>query len=170
MKNPRVFISYAHELDIPDHRKKVLQLAQALRLSGVDATIDQFVEHDPPPHWPGWMIDQIKEADFVLCVASPLYKERVDGKGQHTAGLGARWEGLFITEELYNDLSRSTRFIAVVLDGYEPTIPHVLRPLGSTHYYWPSNEEDLYRRITKQPRVIPAQLGPLIRFDPPLTR
>jgi hypothetical protein len=167
VSSPRVFLSYAHEPGIPHHRNKALQMAQALRLNGIDAMIDQYVENDPPPHWPGWMIDQIERADFVLCIASPRYKERVDSKGDPMVGRGARWEGLFITEELYGQVNEETKFIAVVLDGYDPDIPRVLRPLGSTHYFWPSGEEDLYRRITKQPRVVPAPLGPLIRFDPP---
>ncbi len=114
------------------------------------------------------MIQQIEESDFVLCIASACYRERVDGRGVPTVGRGARWEGLFITEELYTGAGNpETKFVAVVFDGDEPHIPRVLRPLGSTYYYWPSDDEDLFRRLTRQPRVLPAPLGSLIRFDPP---
>lgn len=37
---PRVFISYSH--DTPEHSKRVLELAWALRNNGIDVEFDQF--------------------------------------------------------------------------------------------------------------------------------
>lgn len=62
---PRVLISYAHELGIPGHRERALELANSLRARGVEAHIDRYVEHTGV-FWPRWMIDEIRDADFVL--------------------------------------------------------------------------------------------------------
>jgi hypothetical protein len=164
----RVFVSYAHEPDIVEHRERVLELAQSLRLRGLEATIDQFTEHDPPV-WPRWMLDQLRSADFVLCVASPGYKERVEQRGEPTRGRGARWEGAIVTEELYAEFPQAhKKFIAVVLDRCSTEdIPDVLMPVGRSYYVLPRDDEDLYRRLTGQPRVVPAPLGTIVRLGPP---
>jgi TIR domain len=161
----RVFISYAHEPGLAGHRDRVLDVAQSFRLRGIEATIDQFVEHDPPV-WPRWMTDQVRDADFVLCVASPSYKERVENRGDPATGRGARWEGAIITEELYSQFPNAyKKFIAVVLEGCSADdIPDVLLPLGRSYYVLPHDDEDLYRRLTGQPRVVPAPLGAIVQL------
>lgn len=161
-----MFISYAHEADIDGHRERALSLAQSLRLRGVEANIDQFIEHDPPT-WPRWMMEQIKTSDYILCLASPSYKQRVESHGDAAIGRGARWEGAIITEELYAQFpAAQSRFIAVLLEGCTPAdIPDVLLPVGRSYYTWPRDDEDLYRRLTNQPRVIPAPLGKIVRLD-----
>ena len=163
----RVLISYAHEREIVGHRDRALSLAQSLRLRGVEAMIDQFVEYDPPvPSWARWMTDEVRDADFVLCLASPSYRERVEDRGDSATGRGARWEGVIITEELYSGTPASqAKFIAVLLEGMSPTdIPDVLLPYGRQYYVWPNDDEELYRRITGQPRVLPVPLGPLVQM------
>lgn len=167
IRSPKVFVSYAHEPTMAGHRDRALDLAQSLRLKGVDANIDQFVEHDPPT-WPRWMLDEVRGADFVLCLASPLYKERTEGRGDVTSGRGARWEGAIITEDLYSQFpSVQKKYVAVVLDGCSSDdIPDVLMPVGRTYYQWPQDEEILYRRLTGQPRVTPAPLGAVMKLAP----
>jgi len=162
---PKVLISYAHEYEIDGHRRRALELAQSLRLRGVEAVIDQYEEHDPP-NWPRWMTEQVKTADFVICLASPAYKDRMEGRGDRSSGLGARWEGIVITEDLYASAYDSHRkFIAVVLPGCKPSeIPDVLLPMGRSYYHWPDDDEILYRRITNQPRVLAAPLGQIVRL------
>lgn len=162
-RNPRIFVSYAHEPGITGHKERALDLAQSLRLKGIDANIDQFVEHDPPT-WPRWMLDEVRGADFVLCLASPLYKQRTQGSGDPFEGRGARWEGAIITEELYAQFPGSqAKFIATILHGCSAEdIPDVLLPVGRTYYRWPEDEESLYRRLTGQPRVIPIPLGQIV--------
>jgi hypothetical protein len=164
--HPRVFISYALESEISGHRQRALDLAQSLRLRGIEAVIDQFVEHDPP-FWPRWMADEVKTSDFVLCLASPLYKTRVEMAGDPSIGRGSRWEGAIITNEMYSGFpSAQSRFIAIVLDGCSIAhIPDVLLPVGRSFYEWPRDDEDLYRRLTNQPKVIPAPLGEIVKFE-----
>jgi hypothetical protein len=162
-KPPRVFISYAHEYAVTGHGERALDLAQSLRLRGVEANIDQFIEHDPPT-WPRWMIDEVRGADFVLCLASPAYRERTEGRGDPSVGRGARWEGAIITEELYSEFpATQSKFIAVVLEGCSPqNIPDILMPVGRSYYLWPGDDENLYRRLTRQPRVSPVPLGSIV--------
>ena len=104
----------------------------------------------------------------MLCLASPTYKERAEGRGDSSIGRGARWEGAIITEELYSEFPASqSKFIAVVLEGCSPRhIPDILMPIGRTHYYWPDGDEDLYRRLTNQPRVVPVPLGDIVQLGP----
>jgi hypothetical protein len=164
-RTARVFVSYAHERKIDGHRDRALNLAQSLRLRGVEAFIDQFVEHDPPT-WPRWMLNEIKVADYVLCLASPTYKERAEGRGDLDIGRGARWEGAVITEQLYGGFpTAQEKFIAVVLERCFPgDIPDLLLPVGRSYYLWPQDDEDLYRRLTGQPRILPAPLGEIVQL------
>ena len=163
----RVFVSYAHEQDIDGHADRALELTQSLRMRGIEARIDRFVEHAPPV-WPRWMHDEIKEAEFVLCLVSPSYKERVEGRGEQSVGRGARWEGAIITEELYSEAADSHhKYLAVILDKCSSDdIPDVLRPTGKTYYFWPKDDQLLYRRLTGQPAILPAPLGKIVRLPP----
>ncbi len=164
----RVFISYAHDFSVPGHRDRALQLAESLRGRGVMSYIDRWFEHEPI-NWPRWMADQIRDADFVLCLASPLYRERCEQLGDPTCGRGARWEGALITDAMYSNIIEAPRkFIAVLLDGTTPAdIPDVLMPFGYTYYQWAEGaegDEHLYRRITGQPLLTPPPLGPVVIY------
>lgn len=95
------------------------------------------------------------------------YKQRTEGRGNPSEGRGARWEGAVITEELYAQFPASqSKFIAVVLEGCSSAnIPDILMPVGRSYYHWPDDEENLYRRLTRQPRVTPAPLGDIVQLD-----
>lgn len=163
---PRVFLSYAHEHQVDGHVDRALSFAQALRRRGVHAVIDQFVEHDPPASWPRWMLDEIKQSDFVLCLVSPRYKLRIEDPQGCDDGYGVKWEGAVITNEIYLSYGQSRKFIAVVLEGCShKDIPDILFPVGAPCYIMPGDQTILYRRLTNRPRVVPAPIGP--RVDPP---
>ncbi|WP_165162698.1 TIR domain-containing protein, partial [Candidatus Protofrankia datiscae] len=74
----RVFISYAH--DSPDHGDAVRNLWLLLRRCGVDAKLD-VVAAQQPRDWTLWMLAQIRQAAFVLVIASPEYRRRAEGEG-----------------------------------------------------------------------------------------
>lgn len=152
----RVFISYSH--DNTDHRRRVLELANQLRQDGIDAQIDQYVEF-PEEGWPRWMRSKIEEADAVLIVCSPVYKSRFDGVDSPGKGLGARWEGLILTQSLYEDFAQNrARFIPILIgDTPDAAIPVVLRPF--TYFRIPEQYEQLYRLVTKQPAVVEPPVG-----------
>lgn len=150
-----MFISYAHESE--EQRRRVRSLAEELREGGVDAVIDQFVEDDPP-YWPTWMQDQLEQADFVLCVVSPMYRERFESRERISPGRGVNWEALVVTEASYADLPAAHRkFIAIAFDDEDlKAIPRVLLAAGRTAYVLPGYYHQLYRRITGQAQAVPA--------------
>jgi len=155
--NLKVFISYSH--DSPEHKNRVLDLADRLHTDGIDCRIDQYVAA-PPEGWPSWMLDQIEQVDFVLLVCTPIYGERVRGRGEAGKGKGAKWEGAIITQVLYDGEAHNTKFIPVL---FSPTdtdcIPVFLR--GVNYYVVDTDPgyETLYRRLTGQHDTPKPTLG-----------
>ncbi len=154
---PKVFISYTH--DSTEHMERVLELSNRLRSEGVDCHIDQY-EESPPEGWARWCDDRVEGSEFVLVVCTDAYERRFRGREEPGKGLGATWEGFVITQELYDHQGRNHKFIPVLFDSEDTSyIPQVLR--GVTRYD-ASTEfgyEDLYRRLTRQPRVTKPELG-----------
>jgi FtsK/SpoIIIE family/SEFIR domain len=159
---PRVFVSYVHEN--AQHRDNVLCFTQLLRQLGVDARLDQFVEHTTID-WPKWMHDEISNADIVLCVASASYKERTEGGIEPGDGRGARWEGAILRQWIYSGLKDAgRRVLGVVLPGGSAEdLPFFLFPIATSHYKVASLDlmglEGLLRRLTDQPSVLPDAIG-----------
>jgi hypothetical protein len=83
MKSPRVFISYSH--DSSAHQNRVLELANRMRVEGIDAIIDQYIA-TPPQGWAAWLEDEVSKADFVLMVWSQAYLRQLDGKPTERRG------------------------------------------------------------------------------------
>lgn len=160
---PKIFISYSQ--DSPDHMAQVLKLADQLRTDGIDADIDQY-ESAPPQGWATWMERQISDADFILVVCTETYKRRADGKEEYGKGRGVIWESILTTQYLYNAAAGNTRFIPVVFEkSHIKFIPIHLQPAS---YYCITTEdgyENLYRRLTNQPKVVKPPLGKLKVFD-----
>src|SRR5947209_3376224 len=103
------FISYSH--DSPAHKARVETLSNQLRGDGIDCEIDQY-QISPAEGWPTWMLKQIRRARFVLVVCTEKYFKRVTG--QESGGLGSKWEGALITQELYESSGANTKFIPVL--------------------------------------------------------
>jgi tetratricopeptide (TPR) repeat protein len=164
---PRVFISYSH--DSREHMDAVLDLSNRLRAAGIDCHIDQY-EESPSEGWPRWMVNQIEDADFVLVVCTENYERRFRGKEETGKGLGVKWEGAIITQEIYEAETHNTTFIPVLFSpAHSAYIPIILR--GATRYDLNSEEgfETLYRRLTHQPLTQKPELGK-VRPMPPLAR
>ena len=144
---------------------QVLNLADRLRVDGVDADIDQY-ESSPPEGWPMWMDRQISEADFILVVCTETYKRRAEGKEEFGKGRGVIWECILTYQHLYNAAANNTKFLPIALvDSHLAFIPTPLQP--ASHYCLASEEgyEDLYRRLTNQPRAPKPPLGKIKVFD-----
>lgn len=161
---PTAFVSYSH--DSPEHVKRAVELAEALRTDGIDCQIDQY-HMAPPEGWPAWMDRMIRESDFVIVLCTETYYQRVTGSLPRTGGLGARWEGAIIGQEIYEAAGNNTKFLPVVFRKED--LEFRPRYLRSTTYYDLSSEhgfEDLYRRLTSQPRVIAPALGNIRKLAP----
>jgi hypothetical protein len=129
----KVLISYAHEND--EHRRRVARFAELLTDAGIDIVIDQGAESERQD-WAGWTLAQVAEADRVLIVASPEYRQRFEGTGPPDVGRGVQFEGLIIRDEIYRDHRAGLRkFVPVLLDGAQrEDIPKVLLPFAGQHY------------------------------------
>lgn len=131
---PRVFITYAH--DCAEHVDLVLRFATLLRRdAGVDVHLDQWYD-DGPRDWSAWAGEQIREADFIIAIASPAYKYRTDGLAPANEGRNVQYEAALIRDNLTRDLAEQTRrILPVVLPGRSvEELPAFLRPHTTTHY------------------------------------
>jgi len=124
----KVFISYSH--DSAEHAERALALSQRLRLDGVDAWIDKYVNGTPEEGWPRWMLERLDWADFVLLVCTETYRRRFLGREEPDKGKGADWEGQLITLNLYNAKSKIVKFVPVLFsDQCKEFIPVSFRPI-----------------------------------------
>ena len=143
---------------------RVLALADQLRSDGVDAHLDQY-EVAPKKGWAMWTLDELENADYVLVICTEIYRRRFKGEGD---GLGVRWEGSILTNELYAKGAINSRLIPVIFSGdSEKDIPIVLR--GATWYQLggeSSGYESLYRHLTDQRAIEKPDLGKLRRLAP----
>ncbi|MDZ3835826.1 MAG: TIR domain-containing protein [Rhodospirillales bacterium] len=154
---PKVFISYSH--DSARHQERVLGLADRLRADGIDAEIDQY-NMAPPEGWPLWCERQVAAADIVLMVCTETYRRRVSGDEEPGRGLGVVWEARIIRQLLYDAGVLSHKFVPVLFsDGSLADIPTPIK--GGTRYVIDSEDgyEELYRRLTGQPRLLRPALG-----------
>jgi len=131
---PRVFVTYAH--DSAEHVDLVLRFATLLRRdAGVDVHLDQWYD-DGPRDWSAWAGEQIREADFILAVASPAFRLRTEGLAPTGEGRNVQYEAALIRDRLTRDLAEQTRrILPVVLPGRSVAeLPAFLRPHTTTHY------------------------------------
>jgi hypothetical protein len=98
-----VFITYAHESET--HEEAMRDLWLLLRRNGIDARLDRTAA-EWRQDWPLWMIEQVREAELVLVVASPGYKKRAEGFAAPDEGRGVQFEATLIREEFYRDPQR----------------------------------------------------------------
>ncbi|MBV6447755.1 SEFIR domain-containing protein [Nitrosomonas sp.] len=151
----RVFISYSH--DTSEHRAFVLALANRLRDEGLDCQIDQYVPGFPPEGWQRWMETQIEQADFVLIVCTPLYLQRYRGNDPD-GGRGVNFEGVVISQTLYDHYYRNTKFIPIIpVQGSLDDVPLPLK--GYTTYTLPQDYTALYRLLTDQHATPAPEIG-----------
>ncbi len=163
---PKVFISYSHDSD--EHRQRVLELSNRLRREGVDCFIDQYVNGFPPEGWKRWMEDQIENADFVLLVCTETYLNRFRGKDRD-GGRGVNFEGVVISQTLYDSYQQNSQFIAVMPDnGSFDHVPAILK--GFTTYLFSAEYEALYRVLTNQPLVDIPEVGEIVDLSKTMKR
>jgi len=129
-----VFLPYAH--DTPEFADLVRRFYEFLRIDcGIDAVFDR-VAAQSPQEWTAWMIRQVAEADFVLCVVSPQYRAAADAELPHDVRRGAQWEARHLRELFYDNAERARRrVLTVLLPGSRvDDVPIWLGPTTGTHY------------------------------------
>ena len=111
---PYIFVSYSWDSD--DHKEKVKNFVQALRLDNINVTYDgdlQFGERIPH-----YIEKSILDSDIVLFICTPNYKYCADNR---ISGVGA--ENQIITGELYETCNEK-KFIPILFSGtWETSLP-----------------------------------------------
>ncbi len=159
---PRVLISYAHES--PQHEDAVRRLWVLLRENGIDARVD-LTAAEARQDWTLWMLEQVRDADHVLVVASPAYRRRADGLAVADEGRGVQWEAALIRDAVYRDRAAGLRrFLPVLLPGATvDEIPLFMNPTATTHYlvtdFSVAGAERLLRVLSAQPYEVDVPLG-----------
>ncbi|MBM7824698.1 hypothetical protein JOD55_000525 [Arcanobacterium pluranimalium] len=116
-KQPRVFLSYSQSAE---SQRFVHFLADKLENDGVNVRWDQKVLQlgDRLPHF---MDDEITNAQYVLIICSPDYKQKADNRAK-----GVGYESNIISAELYAK-NNERKFIPILLDGtFESSMPTFL--------------------------------------------
>lgn len=117
-KIPKVFISYSWEDQ--DHKSWVRTFADKLIENGIDADVDQY-DLELGDRLPQFMENEICNADYVIIVCTPTYKEKADNR---QSGVG--YEGHIISEELMSN-KNERKFIPVIKKGnVKESIPKFL--------------------------------------------
>jgi hypothetical protein len=161
----KVFISYSWDSDA--HQGRVVAFANALLDNGFDTHIDAFIKGTPAEGFPAWMLNQIRWADYVLCVCTESYRKRCEGDEKPGTGLGAKWEGGIITRTLYASEFMNDKFIPVVFESNDTShIPLILS--GATYYDFARADgfEKLLRHLTDQPIFVPNPIGKMPVLPP----
>lgn len=152
---PKVFISYSHDSD--EHRDFVRAISNRMRDEGLECQIDQYITGSPPEGWHRWMEKQIEQVDFVLLVCTPNYLKRYRGE-EREGGRGVAFEGIVISQTLYNNYYHNTKFIPVI--PANGSLDHVPVPLQSySCYSLPLDYDKLYRVLSGQAEYVAPKLG-----------
>ena len=106
---PKVFISYSH--DDQAHKKWVLELAQRLRNSGVDAILDQF-RLSLGDDLGSFMEKSVAESDRIIMICTDTYVTKAnDGLG------GVGFEKMIMTAEYMNQIDTKKVIPLIRQDG-----------------------------------------------------
>lgn len=151
----------------------VRRLWQFLRSHGVDAKLDLSAvgrRQDGAL----WMANQIREADYILVIASPAYRARTQGQSDPEAGRGVQRETRLIRDAFYADQKAVNRFVPVVVPGQTvDDVPGFLAPATTTVYhvnsFTPSGTKPMLRLLFDQPFDSEPPLGqqPPLPLRPP---
>ena len=151
----KIFISYSH--DSQPHCDFVRGIADRLRKDGLDCMIDQHINGTPPEGWLRWMEKQIDAADFVLLMCTPDYLKRYLGE-ERDGGKGVTFEGVIISQHLYDSYFQSTKFIPLIPEhGSWQDVPTSLRRFG--YYQMPTDYEVIYRVVTGKAKYEVPDVG-----------
>ncbi|MEV6985320.1 CHAT domain-containing protein [Sphaerisporangium sp. NPDC051017] len=167
---PRVFISYAP--DSTEHEESVRNLWIFLRCHGIDARID-LPGAEGRQDWPTWTRDRLRDADFVIVVASDAYKRRAEDTAETGDGDDVRSAAHHIRDAFHrNDPSAPLKYVPVLLPGHSAgEIPEFLAaasaPYEVTDFTVRGTEKLMRTLMAPPPRSAPSMSEPLASPAPP---
>ncbi|MGW5747611.1 TIR domain-containing protein [Amycolatopsis sp. NPDC003861] len=158
----QVLLSYADEPDDPSHEDQLIRLWRFLRSCSVDARLD-LGEANERRDWALWTAGRLREADYVLVIASPAYRRSAGDVGAHE-GPGILWKARQVRDAFYADPNALKRFVPLLLPGHGPgDVPEFLASVTSTVYsvsdFTVAGAEKLLRMLLDQPELEVPPLG-----------
>jgi len=157
-----VFISYSW--DNEEHKFWVLNFAHTLMDMRVNVIIDEWSLVDYEDDMKYFMEKGIEQADYVLIICTPNYKERAD---ERKGNVGV--ESVIITGDFYMK-GHKRKYIPVIRSGADKhSIPRYL--LNKKYYdfrngiLYEKNIEELWRRIYERPIIKRPELGTMPEFE-----
>ena len=109
----QVFISYAWESD--SYREWVRSLATQLREDGVNARLDYW-HLEEGQTIPGFMNSEVADADIVLILCSPVYRDKIHAMDRGELVTGSGWEGMLVTSSMFVE-GKMSKYIPVLTKG-----------------------------------------------------
>ncbi|MEV8090377.1 tetratricopeptide repeat protein [Streptomyces nigra] len=154
-----MFVSYAWEDG--KHKSAVGLLTRLLLNAGADVWLDAIAV-ERGPEWAAETAREIANADFVLVIASPAYKRRMEGEEEPGQGRGVRWEARHIVEFAFtHEQDWTDRVLNVVLPGGSVAdIPTVLLPNSRHRYEIPALTPQGVGELTNRLRRAPHRAAP----------
>lgn len=154
-RKPRVFVSYSW--DDVEHQDWVWKLASNLRDNGIDATFDRFLTQCNTVHLQTMMVDNIRNADFILIVMTPNYSQRAD---QQQGGVGTE------TRIILDVINENKNKIIPILRGKKgksSETPYYLKGFLYSDFIddelYEKNIEKLLYRIYEYPELTVPKIG-----------
>lgn len=138
----RVFLSYAWEDQ--EYRSWVERLAARLHHDWIDVRLDAW--HGGDGSIPDFMSSEIRLAESVLVLCSPLYRQKVHAREEQGEMSGVGWEAGLLTSSWFSGNPKRV-VLALCRGKWQEAAPDFL--VGH-HYYdlsQPSNFEDRYREL-----------------------
>lgn len=88
------------------------------------------------------MEERFASANIVLCICTPPYRQRFEGRQPSGVGLGVAWEAGLIRQAIYDAGGRVNKFIPVLFESEtRDAVPLIMRRYHS--YYWPRERAEL---------------------------
>ncbi|GAA4531035.1 toll/interleukin-1 receptor domain-containing protein [Amycolatopsis samaneae] len=167
--HPTVFLSYTH--DTEEHCQAVLEFAGFLKGNGITVLIDRWAGVSRRD-WQLWSQRNIPGADYIIVVASEVYRRVGDGDSTYDRNRGGQWEVALLRDALQENRPKWTeKILPVILPGHGiDGIPRFLQPHAADRYevtsFTVAGAEPLLRVLTGQPGHIAPPLGPLPHLPP----
>jgi RNA polymerase sigma factor (sigma-70 family) len=154
---PKVFVSYAH--DSAEHTDSVVAFARLLQSLGIEAVLDVW-SAGARQDWAVWAVRAMREADYVIVVASPKYQQMCDEINRDEMHLGVQSEAALVRDLVGGGWAAwMPKVLPVLLPGHNiDEIPRFLTPQTSSHHrvteFSTAGAKELLRVILNQPRPV----------------
>ncbi|MEZ8325524.1 toll/interleukin-1 receptor domain-containing protein [Vibrio cyclitrophicus] len=154
---PSVFISYSHD-DQP-HKKWVLELAQRLRNSGVDAILDQF-KLGLGDDLSGFMERSVENADRIIMICTDNYVTKAnEGLG------GVGYEKMIMTSEYMSRID-SNKVIPLIRQKGTRNVPTFLKTRLNINFSQEDEFELMFDELLREIHQAPLFKEPPVGNNP----